>query len=120
MSGNKKDWKRRYDILVTYDGAKIKAELGEDYANMAEIDKAVTEAFGHLSAAENRSDKATAEKRLTSVGRPKKQPGDKRQVLRTTVAPETLAAIQAEVDTNGESQGQVIDRWADMARENQK
>jgi len=49
----------------------------------------------------------TAPKR--HAGRPTKKPGQKRLLLSTTVAPETLAAIEAAKQA-GESAGQVVDR----------
>jgi len=48
------------------------------------------------------------------IGRPLTGVG-KRKPLHTTVAPSTLAAISADI-RQGESAGQVIDRWAEQAR----
>lgn len=108
-----------------YREALIEAGAEESSAAMCAIEARVEGFTGHMAASHaayclnDRSaltrDAGHAERQLRKVGRPVTGL-PRRQVLHTTVAAETLAAIEAG-RKDGESQGQVLDRWAAMARE---
>jgi hypothetical protein len=107
----KKSTMRRYQILSSFDRAKILAELGEDYKTLGEIHAAQTAAFAELSPSERSADLADVTAELDRhAGRPR-QAKEKRVKVCYSIHPITAAAIDDDRRT-GESKGQVIDRWA--------
>lgn len=59
--------KQRYDILASFDRAKIQAELGESYANMGEVYAALSAAFELLTPAERDADEIEVESQLSAM-----------------------------------------------------
>ena len=99
---------KRYQVLSSFDRAKIKAELGEDYKNLKEVHEAQSRAFEALSEAEQSSDLEETERALR--GRPQKEPGIARVKKCFSIRKITLGLIDAISKKTGENRGEILDR----------